>query len=176
MHRITILSTGLVALSVASTALAGESALVGKLKQDGTIQVYQDRFQPAFPDGTRVASIAATPAEGGPRLTRASSDGCLAETTVLRVATTAAADGSRALWAVDLNPILLKRCYDDGCKAEFDYGAWDANCEDFGDVKCACVRRNFDQVIVQTQGYCKRFQTIVDIWDLDDWVLPEFVQ
>jgi hypothetical protein len=175
MHRITTLAAGLLALAAARDALA-ESALVGKLKQDGTIQVYQNRFLPSFPDGTPVATIEAAPAEGGPRLTRASADGCLAETTVLRIAEAPAPDGSRALWAVDVNPIILKRCYDDGCIAEFDYGAWDAKCEDISNLTCVCVRRNFDQVVVHTQGYCKRFQSIVDVWDLDDWVLHQFVQ
>ena len=76
MHRITTLAAGLLALSVAAGAFAGESAIVGRLKQDGTIQVFKDRFQPKFPDGTPVASITAAPAEGGPRLKRASADGC----------------------------------------------------------------------------------------------------
>ncbi|MET0552979.1 MAG: hypothetical protein ABW221_08075 [Vicinamibacteria bacterium] len=176
MHRITTLAAGLLALAAASDAFAGESALVGRLKQDGTIEIDKGRFLPGFPDGTPVATIEATPAAGGPRLTRASSDGCLAETTVLRVAATAAADGSRGLWAVDWHPIQLKRCYDDGCQAEFDHGAWDAKCEDISTFTCVCVRRNFDQVIIETQGYCKRFQTLVDVWDLDDWVFPQFVQ
>ena len=93
MHPITTLTAGLLALSVASGALAGESALVGRLRQDGTIQVYQDRFLKAFPDGTPVATIEATPAPGGPKLTRAAADGCLTETTVLRVAESPAPTG-----------------------------------------------------------------------------------
>lgn len=175
MHRITTLAAGLLALSVASGASAGESAVVGRLRPDGTIQVYKDRFQPAFPDGTPVASITATPAEGGPRLTRAAADGCLTETTVLVISEAPAPDGSRGLSAVDWHPVLLTRCYDDGCKAEFDGGAWDAKCERIAQFPCACVRRNFDQVIVHPQGYCKRFQFDLPIWDLDDWILPPWV-
>jgi hypothetical protein len=176
MHRITILAAGLLALSAASDALAGESALVGRLKQDGTIQVYQDRFLKTFPDGTPVATVEATPAPGGPKLTRAAADGCLTETTVLRIAEAPAPDGSRGLWAVDWHPVLLTRCYDDGCKAAFDEGAWDAKCEKIAQYPCACVRRNFDQVIVYPQGYCKRFQFDIPIWDLDDWFPPQFIQ
>jgi hypothetical protein len=176
MYRITTLAAGLLALSFASGAVAGESALVGRLKQDGTIQVYKDRFLQAFPDGTAVATIEATPAAGGPRLTRASTDGCRAETTVLVVAAAPAPDGSRPLWAVDWHPIVARRCYDDGCKAEFDHLPWDAGCMVDASLGCVCRRTNTDQVIFETGGYCRPFQVNVPAWDLDDWFHPQFIQ
>ena len=176
MHRITTLTAGLLALSVASGAQAGESALVGRLKQDGTIQVYKNRLLPTFPDGTPVATIEAAPAPGGPKLTRAAADGCLAETTVLHIAEATAPDGSRGLWAVDWHPIELRRCYDNGCKAEFDLLPWSASCSNEASLGCVCKRSKTDLVIFELGGYCTRFQMTIPTWDLDDWFHPQFVQ
>ena len=176
MHRAMTLSVGLLVLAAASGALAGESALVGRLKQDGTIQLYKDRFLPKFPDGTPVATIEATPAEGGPKLTRATSDGCLAQTTALVIAEAPAADGSRGLWAVDWRPIAVRRCYDNGCKAEFDHLPWEAGCVVDASFGCVCRRDKTDLVIFETGGYCRPFQVNVPVWDLDDWFHPQFIQ
>lgn len=168
-------------LAAASAAHAGQSALVGKLKQDGTIQLYTNRFQSHFADGTPVAKIEAKRTDGIVRVERRSADGCLVEMTELEMNPIAGPDGSHPLWEVTANPLSIFRCRDNGCAEEFTEGAWTAACGDFGSVepyiiKCICIRKNFDQVIGESGDWCKRGFTIIVVWDLEDWILPNFIQ
>jgi len=89
-------------------------------------------------------------------------------------------DGSHPIWEVTANPLSIFRCRDNGCRQEFTTGAWTASCGDFGSVEpyvihCICIRKNFDQVIGEQGDWCKRGFTVIDIWNLEDWVLPEFI-
>lgn len=47
-------------LALTPTVHAAQSALVGRIKSDGTIQLFTNRFQTHFVDGTPVAKIEAT--------------------------------------------------------------------------------------------------------------------
>jgi hypothetical protein len=180
--RIALLFAALVLpLAVASAAHAGQSALVGKLKQDGTIQLYTNRFKNHFADGTPVAKIEAKRTDGTVRVERRSADGCLAEMTELEVNPIASADGSHPLWQATEDPLTIFRCQDNGCAEEFTEGAWTAACGDFGAVepyiiKCICIRTNFDQVIGEGGDWCRRLFWVVIIWDLEDWILPQYIE
>lgn len=168
-------------LAAASTAHAAQSAIVGKLKQDGTIQLYANRFQDHFADGTPVAKVEAKKTDGIVRIERRSADGCLVESTQLDVLATTP-DGWHPLSATTAHPLSLFRCMDNGCAAEFTEGVWTAACGDFGSVEpyvihCICIRNNgTDQIIGESGDYCRRFVKIVLIWDLLDWIHPPFVQ
>lgn len=169
------------ALAFSTPTLAAQSALVGKLKQDGTIQIFPNRFQDNFADGTPVAKIETTRTDGIVRIHRRSAEGCHVESTQLEIAAATSPDGSHALWEVNSHPISLIRCEDNGCADEFTYGAWTAACGDFGSVepyiiKCVCIRKNFDQVIGQAGDYCQQRFWSISIWDLRDWILPQFVE
>jgi hypothetical protein len=168
-------------LALPSTVLAAQSALVAKLKQDGTIQVLTNRFQQHFADGTLVAKIETTRTDGSARIHRRSADGCLTETTLLVFGEGPLPDGSRPGWIFTSHPLSIFRCEDNGCAEEFTYGAWTASCGDFGSIpeytiKCVCIRKNFDQVIAQGGDYCQQRFTGISVWDLTDWILPGFIQ
>jgi len=169
-----------VPLALASPLLAAQSALVGKQKADGTVQLYLNRFQDRFDDGTPVAKIEATQKDGVTQLLRRSADGCLVEMSEVTIGPVANPDGSHPIWQVTANPLSIFRCRDNGCRQEFTTGAWTASCGDFGSVEpyvihCICIRKNFDQVIGEQGDWCKRGFTVIDVWQLEDWVLPEFI-
>jgi hypothetical protein len=168
-------------LALASPVLAAQSALVAKLKQDGTIQILTNRFQDHFADGTPVAKIETKTSDGITTILRRSADGCLQESTQMEFGVTPLGDGSRPGWIVTSHTLTVIRCEDNGCAEEFTEGAWTASCGDFGTVepyiiKCICIRRNFDQVIGESGNWCKQRFFGTSIWDLNHWVLPQFVQ
>jgi hypothetical protein len=169
-----------VALAFASPVLAAQSALVGKQKADGSVQLYLNRFLDHFADGTPVAKIEAAQKDGATQLIRRSADGCQVEISEATIGPLGP-DGSRPIWQVTANPLSLFRCRDNGCAEEFTEGAWTASCGDFGSVEpyvihCICIRKNFDQVIGEEGDWCKRGLTSTSVWDLHSWILSQFIQ
>ena len=168
-------------LAVASPLLAAQSALVGKQKADGTIQLYLNRFQDHFADGTLVAKIEATQKDGVTRLVRRSADGCLVEMSAVEIGPVANPDGSHPIWQVTSTPLSIFRCRDNGCAEEFTEGVWTASCGNFGSVEpyvihCICLRKSTDQVIGEPGDWCTRGLTSISIWDLHSWILSQFIQ
>jgi len=168
-------------LALASAASAAQSALVGKLQQDGTIRLYTNRFQDHFADGTPVAKIDTTRTNGIVSIQRRSADGCHFEMTEVDIDPNPGPDGSHPLWEVTAHPLSVFRCEDNGCAETFTDGAWTAACGDFGAVepyilKCVCIRKNSDEVVGELGDYCKKSFSGLSVWDLTDWVLPQFVQ
>lgn len=168
-------------LALASPALAAQSALVGKQKADGSIQLYLNRFQSHFADGTPVAKVEATQKDGVTSLVRRSADGCLVEISEVELDPATSPDGSHPIWQVTANPLSIFRCRDNGCAEEFTEGVWTASCGNFGSVEpyvihCICIRKSTDQVIGESGDWCKRGLTSISVWDLHSWILSQFIQ
>ena len=105
-------------------AYAGQRAVVGQKAADGSVTLYTQRFQETLGDGTSVADIAVRTVDGHLQLTRKSYPGGECRTQATAIVDQAGfpvaagpSSGSKPLFIVDDEPVLLVRCTDAGCKA-----------------------------------------------------------
>ncbi len=157
-------------LLLSAAAQAQNWAKVGHVNADGTYTIYEDRFQPAFPDGTLVAEIAVTELDGFVRVSRWAENGCRGESTLAQVGP----QGSLVV-STELN-LDRFRCVDDGCKARFGDLAFCGDIDTLG-VKCKCIQLDPEATSVVASGnYCKRSISSTSVWDLLDWILAPWVR
>ena len=166
-----------VSLGITPPAFAGQSAQVGHMNADGSTQLYRNRLQPRFADGTPVAKVEFSDVNGFPRLYRWAADGCRGESVLLEIGDSVIPEGTRPIWVLTAHPIELYTCEDSGCEAEFAEPGWyTAKCGPLGEFKCTCVKKNLsgDVVIGILGDYCKRIFNMRFGWNLADWVLPQW--
>jgi hypothetical protein len=174
--RSIVLSVAALSLGIAAPAF-GQTAQVGYIRADGSIQLFKNRLQQHFADGTPVAKIESSDVDGFPRLYRWAADGCRGESTLLQIGDPVS-EGIRPVFIFESHPIELYTCEDRGCEAEFAEPGWyTAKCGPLGDYKCICVKKNLsgDVVIGILGDYCKRVFNVHFGWNLADWVLPQFI-
>lgn len=157
-------------LALGAQATAEEYAVVGHVNDDGSFELYEDRFQETFADGTPVARVEVTEAGGFVRVSRWADNGCRGEATTVHA-------GPRGTLVVSSATVLdLYKCVDDGCQARFGELAFCGDIETLG-VKCKCIRLDPDSTSIIANGdYCKRSVSALTIWDLLDWILPHYIR
>jgi hypothetical protein len=176
---VTLLSTLVVLLATAASALAQQSAVVGQAKSDGTFRIYYDRFLPTFADGTPVARIEIKTVDGFTRVYRWAADGCRGESTLARLGDSLPGLDWVPVLVLTSHPLEIFTCEDNGCAATFtNPGIREAKCQAFGDLKCVCVTNNLtgDAPTAVLGDYCKRRLRTLSTWDLAHWVLPAFIK
>lgn len=176
---VTLLSTLVVLLVSAASALAEQSAVIGQAKADGTFRIHRDRFQPTFADGTPVAKIEIRTVDGFTRVYRWAADGCRGESTLARLGDSLPGLDWVPVLILTSHPLDIFTCEDNGCAAAFaNPGIREAKCQAFGDLKCVCVTNNLtgDAPTAMLGDYCKRRFRSSWPWSLEQWVLPAFIQ
>jgi hypothetical protein len=158
-------------------ALAQTSAVVGQRNADGSFQVYRQRFQPTFADGTPVARVEIRDVDGFVRVARWAADGCRGESTLARIGI-GLGDGPQPVIILTSQPLELLSCEDRGCAEQHGSPHYTTACGRIGDIRCACVKKNDtgDNVIIYTDGTCAlEFRSLWD-WRLDSWIRSAFLQ
>ncbi len=164
--RITLVLTLLV-LVLASQASASQ-ARVGHVAEDGSLVLYQKRFQPTFDDGTLVARVVASTKDGFHSVTRWADDNCRAERTDLHVGI----DGS--LFVTEASPLRLYDCEDDGCAERFGGACAD---NDALGVQCKCMKLSPDSTTLYTEGdWCKKSFSFNTSWFLGSWIYQVYIR
>jgi hypothetical protein len=114
----------IVTIGMPVAAFAQQSAVIGYVKEDGSIQLYKNRLKQQFADGVPIATFKVTDADGFPRLTRLAANGCRAESAQLHIGDIVIGDGPRPVTILTGHPIQLYTCEDRGCEAEFAEDGW----------------------------------------------------
>jgi hypothetical protein len=169
-------------LASASGAFAAQRAEIGIVASDGTVQLYRDRFQEQFPDGTAVAEVRASISNGFLQLIRKgfnAKNACLQHVT--RVVDAYGSHLSsltpgQQLYLPELVPVEISACNDSGCADEI-HAPSRCNITEKSDNRCRCHVRGPDNEIFisPSEGLCWSQLDRIHA-DLSHWVRLSFIQ